>query len=113
VRGTQIRRVLRRAPPADAASGGRKADQAGKTGTRRVPTPGQGGHSQQERRRRMRECRSCGRVNPDDVAFCECGEYLRWEPTGYLPAVSAPTTADGPASSDAADQATDAAQPSP
>ena len=35
----------------------------------------------------MRECRSCGRVNPDDADFCECGEYLRWEPTDYLPAV--------------------------
>lgn len=61
----------------------------------------------------MRECRSCGRVNPDDVDFCECGEYLRWEPTDYLPAVSAPTTSDAPASSDAADQASDAVQPSP
>lgn len=61
----------------------------------------------------MRECRSCGRVNPDDADFCECGEYLRWDPTGLLPAVPAPTTSDAPASSDAADHAPDAAQPSP
>ena len=38
--------------------------------------------------RRMRTCQSCGRENPDDQDFCECGEYLRWEPTGYMPAVT-------------------------
>ncbi len=36
----------------------------------------------------MRTCRACGRENPDERDFCECGEYLRWEPTGYMPAVS-------------------------
>ena len=36
----------------------------------------------------MRKCASCGRENPDDRDFCECGEYLRWEPTGYVQAVT-------------------------
>ena len=38
----------------------------------------------------MRICRSCGRENPDESDFCTCGEYLRWEPTNYLPSVAAP-----------------------
>lgn len=38
----------------------------------------------------MRVCRSCGRENPDDADFCSCGEYLRWEPTNFLPSVAAP-----------------------
>ncbi|HEX3978684.1 MAG TPA: PASTA domain-containing protein [Solirubrobacteraceae bacterium] len=38
----------------------------------------------------MRVCRSCGRENPDESDFCSCGEYLRWEPTNFLPSVSAP-----------------------
>lgn len=36
----------------------------------------------------MRTCASCGRENPDDRDFCECGEYLRWEPTGFVKAVT-------------------------
>ena len=40
----------------------------------------------------MRVCQSCGRENPDDRDFCECGEYLRWEPTNFVPAVSAPAS---------------------
>ncbi|HXD65302.1 MAG TPA: PASTA domain-containing protein [Solirubrobacteraceae bacterium] len=38
----------------------------------------------------MRVCRSCGRENPDESDFCSCGEYLRWEPTNFLPSVAAP-----------------------
>jgi beta-lactam-binding protein with PASTA domain len=39
----------------------------------------------------MRTCQSCGRTSPDDADFCECGEYLRWEPTNYqMPAVVPP-----------------------
>ena len=41
----------------------------------------------------MRICRSCGRENPDESDFCTCGEYLRWEPTNYLPSVAAPEDA--------------------
>ena len=37
----------------------------------------------------MRTCQSCGLQNPDDRDFCECGEYLRWDPTGLVQAVSA------------------------
>ena len=41
----------------------------------------------------MRTCQSCGRTSADDVDFCECGEYLRWEPTNYqMPAVAPPAT---------------------
>ena len=36
----------------------------------------------------MRVCSSCGRENPDDRDFCECGEYLRWEPTGVVQAIT-------------------------
>jgi beta-lactam-binding protein with PASTA domain len=39
----------------------------------------------------MRICDRCGRENADDVDFCQCGEYLRWEPTNYrMPAVAPP-----------------------
>ena len=40
----------------------------------------------------MRVCQSCGRENPDYRDFCECGEYLRWEPTSFVPVVSAPAS---------------------
>jgi beta-lactam-binding protein with PASTA domain len=36
----------------------------------------------------MRTCQSCGRENPNDRDFCECGEYLRWDPTGFVDAVT-------------------------
>ncbi len=36
----------------------------------------------------MRTCQSCGRENPADRDFCECGEYLRWDPTGVVEAVT-------------------------
>ena len=47
----------------------------------------------------MRICPSCGRENGDNRDFCECGEYLRWEPTQHLQALgaSAPGAAAGPA----------------
>ena len=42
-----------------------------------------------EEGRVMRTCQSCGKENPDDQDFCSCGEYLRWEPTGYaMPAIT-------------------------
>jgi beta-lactam-binding protein with PASTA domain len=40
----------------------------------------------------VRVCRSCGRENPDDADFCSCGEYLRWEPTNFMPSVAASDT---------------------
>src|SRR3954470_14808186 len=36
----------------------------------------------------MRICQNCGRENPPDQDFCQCGEYLRWEPTGVVQAVT-------------------------
>ena len=36
----------------------------------------------------MRTCQSCGKENPDDRDFCSCGEYLRWDPTGVVEAVT-------------------------
>jgi beta-lactam-binding protein with PASTA domain len=41
----------------------------------------------------MRICPTCGRQNPDDADFCVCGEYLRWEPTNYVQAVTGPSGA--------------------
>jgi hypothetical protein len=32
-------------------------------------------------------CPRCGKPTPPDADFCSCGEYLRWEATGYAPAV--------------------------
>jgi beta-lactam-binding protein with PASTA domain len=36
----------------------------------------------------MRTCQSCGLQNPEDRDFCECGEYLRWDPTGIVQAIT-------------------------
>ena len=36
----------------------------------------------------MRVCANCRRENPDDRDFCECGEYLRWDPTGVVQAIT-------------------------
>ena len=36
----------------------------------------------------MRTCQSCGLQNPPDRDFCECGEYLRWEPTAIVSAIT-------------------------
>ena len=44
-----------------------------------------------------RTCPGCGRENPSDRDFCQCGEYLRWEPTSYLPSIPAPAAAEAPA----------------
>ena len=45
----------------------------------------------------MRICPNCGRENGDDRDFCTCGEYLRWEPTQHIealtPAAGAPVAA--------------------
>ena len=59
----------------------------------------------------MRVCSSCGRQNPDDRDFCECGEYIRWEPTGFMQAVDASATAD--AAAPAAPEAPAAPPPPP
>src|SRR4051794_37148907 len=45
----------------------------------------------------MRVCQSCGKENPQDQDFCSCGEYLRWEPTGYMQAVTPEMAAEAKA----------------
>ncbi len=36
-------------------------------------------------------CRACGQIAENDPDFCpNCGEYLRWDPTGHQEAVQAP-----------------------
>lgn len=45
----------------------------------------------------MALCKSCGTVNADDRDFCTgCGDYLRWDPTGFQPAVPAAPPAPPP-----------------
>ena len=60
----------------------------------------------------MRTCQSCGRQNPPDRDFCECGEYLRWEPTGYVEAIT-PEMAKAAAEAAAAPPAPAAPPPAP
>ena len=52
----------------------------------------------------MRVCQSCGRENADERDFCECGEYLRWEPTNFVPAVSAPASEESTVEQAAAEE---------
>src|SRR5450755_2740404 len=42
----------------------------------------------------MRICPSCGRENGDNRDFCECGEYLRWEPTQHVATVKPPAAGE-------------------
>jgi beta-lactam-binding protein with PASTA domain len=60
----------------------------------------------------MRTCQSCGLQNPPDRDFCECGEYLRWEPTGYVQAIT-PEMAAQAAAEAAAPGQDQAAPPTP
>src|SRR4051794_40373717 len=45
----------------------------------------------------MRTCQSCGKENPPDRDFCSCGEYLRWEPTGFVQAITPEMAAEAAA----------------
>ena len=45
----------------------------------------------------MRACQSCGKENPPDRDFCSCGEYLRWEPTGFVQAITPEMAAEAAA----------------
>lgn len=58
----------------------------------------------------MRACPKCGTKNPPDRDFCQCGEYLRWEATGFMPAIPAPAQ---PAPSPADDAAPAQQAPEP
>jgi hypothetical protein len=56
----------------------------------------------------VRTCPRCGRQTPEGRDFCECGEYLRWEPTEYRQTVE--RTPANP-SADEDEQATPLAAP--
>jgi beta-lactam-binding protein with PASTA domain len=45
----------------------------------------------------MKACQSCGKENPPDQDFCSCGEYLRWEPTGFVQAITPEMAAEAAA----------------
>ena len=59
----------------------------------------------------MRTCQSCGRQNPPDQDFCQCGEYLRWDPTGFVDAVTPEMAAAAAAEAPPAEPPAPAAQP--
>jgi beta-lactam-binding protein with PASTA domain len=73
----------------------------------------------------MRTCQSCGLQNPPDRDFCECGEYLRWEPTSIVSAITpemaaqaaqeaaAPAEPETPAAAEPAPEQPSAAPPPP
>jgi beta-lactam-binding protein with PASTA domain len=63
----------------------------------------------------MRTCQSCGKENPPDRDFCDCGEYLRWDPTGFVDAVTPEMAAAAAAEAapPAPDQPAAAAPPPP
>ena len=89
VRGARlVHRVLRQADRGGGAGGRRALHRAVQAGTHDVPIAREGSEAEGRRRARMRTCQSCGRENPADRDFCECGEYLRWDPTGVVEAVT-------------------------
>ena len=97
--------------------GHRTLHRAVQAGTHHLPAAREGSEEDGVRRpepagrRAMRTCQSCGRENPDDRDFCECGEYLRWDPTGFVQASRRrwprrrPAEAPPPAAAAAADAA--------
>src|SRR3954454_23930281 len=50
----------------------------------------------------MKTCPSCGKENPSDQDFCSCGEYLRWEPTGFMQAITPEAAAEAQAAAEPA-----------
>ena len=83
-----LHRVLRQADRGRGPGGGGPLHRAVQAGTHDVPAAREGSEEEARRRARMRTCQSCGRENPPDQDFCQCGEYLRWEPTGFVEAVT-------------------------
>ena len=51
----------------------------------------------------MKTCPACGREVPDQQDFCECGEYLRWDPTQFLPSPPAKPPEETPEQADTAE----------
>ena len=81
----ELRRVLRRPRRGTGAGGDRPLHRAVQAGSQHVSAAREGSEAEG---RVMRTCQSCGKENPDDRDFCSCGEYLRWEPTGFVQAVT-------------------------
>ena len=76
------------------AGGDRPLHRAVQAGAQHVPAAGEGSKAEG---RVMRTCQSCGKENPNDRDFCSCGEYLRWEPTGFVQAVTPEMAAEAAA----------------
>ena len=106
-----VRRLLQPVHPGEHAGGGGPLHRAEQARARHLPAAGQGGAEG----RRMRTCPSCGLENPLDRDFCQCGEYLRWEPTGIQQAIAppAPAAAPPPAAEPAAPEPAAAPPPRP
>ena len=104
-----VRRLLRQARRRGGPGGHRPLHRAAQAGRNFIPPEGEG---TEEERHVMRTCQSCGLQNPPDRDFCECGEYLRWEPTGYVQAIT-PEMAAQAAAEAAAPAGEQAAAPPP
>ena len=91
-RGRQpgVLRVLRHAHPGRAAGGGGASDRTAEAGQRAISSAREESAPAQAQRPVVRICPACQRENADDVDFCECGEYLRWDPTVAVPRVPLP-----------------------
>lgn len=61
----------------------------------------------------MRTCPKCATKNPPDRDFCQCGEYLRWEPTGFIAAVPPPAPSESAPEEPAAESAAPEPPPAP
>ena len=96
--------------PEEVQAGDRALHRAVQAGRNVLPPEGEG---TEEERHVMRTCQSCGRQNPPDRDFCECGEYLRWEPTGYVQAITPEMAAQAAAEAAAPAAETPAAQAPP
>ena len=90
----ELRRLLRRPRRGNDAGGDRPLHRAVQAGAQHVPAADQGSKAEG---RVMRTCQSCGKENPDDRDFCSCGEYLRWEPTGFVQAITPEMAAEAAA----------------
>ena len=92
----ELRRLLRCARRRKRAGGDRPLHRAVQAGPQHVSPAREGS---EEEGRVMRTCQSCGAENPPDRDFCSCGEYLRWEPTGFVQAITPEMAAEAAAQS--------------
>src|SRR6185436_14675957 len=105
-----LHRLLRQAGAGGGAGRDRPLHRAAQAGRNFLSPEGEG---TEEERHVMRTCQSCGLQNPPDRDFCECGEYLRWEPTGYVQAITPEMAAQAAAEAAAPAAETPAAQTPP